>query len=368
MNTNNAAVRATERPLRQVSVEPLGRARATSQELSPNNWFVAARSDQLKKDPLSRTILGRSIVLYRTTGGDVVAMEDRCPHKSVALSMGRVQGDSIQCPYHGWQFDPSGTCVDVPCHSPGERLPKCSVPSYVAVEQDDWIWVHLGDRDVVHVDPPRYPKTARYGWFELHNVMDAPIDLILENGFDCSHTGFAHEGLFRSAPKDFIRARIEERPTGVSVETLDETGPATGRDARSFLGRKKSIRHIDELILPHTVKVDYWIGRSAHIVTILVCTPEDEYTTRVYTRMGVRYGVLTWPVTAFIYLLTRKVVSQDKAILHNQAERIRCFGERSFRSTVADQPSTWLLRTLRDNNRGRFPPRQLRSREVVYRL
>lgn len=341
--------------------------RATSCELSPDNWFVAARSDQLKGAPLSRTILGRSLVLYRTAEGGVVAMEDRCPHKNVALSMGRVHGDSIQCLYHGWMFDPSGACVDVPCHSPAEKLPRCAVPTYASVEQDDWIWVHLGDHDSIEAGPPRYPKARGYGWFELHNVMRAPIDLILENGFDCSHTGFAHEGLFRSAPKNFITARIEQTPTGVRVETLDEKS-SEGKDARSLLGKNKRIRHIDELILPHTVKVDYWLGKTTHIVTILVCTPEDQHTTRVYTRMGVRYPGLTWPVTAFIYLLTRKVVSQDKAILHSQAERIRRFGQRAFRATVADQPATWLLRTLRDNNRGKYPPTQLGRRNVVYKL
>src|SRR5207249_6545831 len=65
------------------------------------------------------------------------------------------------------------------------------------------------------------------------------------------------------------------------------------RDWSSDVCSSDPMRHIDEVILPHTLRVDYWIGDHAHVVTILVATPEDDYRTRVYTRMGVRYGWLT---------------------------------------------------------------------------
>src|SRR5207249_1335481 len=86
--------------------------------------------------------------------------------------------------------------------------------------------------------------------------------------------------------------------------------------------------------------VDYWIGDHAHVVTILVATPEDDYRTRVYTRMGVRYGWLTPLVTRYVQWVTRKVVAQDIAILNSQAERIRRNSRRPYRR----MRSAWLLR------------------------
>jgi len=330
-------------------------------------WYVAARSDQLGPQPLARTVLGHSIVLYRTAAGRVAAMEDRCPHKNVALSIGAVVGDTLQCRYHGWRFDPAGACVDVPCHSPDEKLPRCAIRPYAVVEQDDWIWVNLAEPGAAIGAPPRYPMDSRYGWFELHNVMDAPVDLILENGMDCSHTGFAHRGLFRSEPTTYATAHIEETPTGVRVETSEPASEAT-RDVRSLLGLKRQVRHVDELILPHTLRVDYWMGDLAHIVTILVCTPEDDRQTRVYTRMGVYYRAITWLMTPFVHRITRKVVAQDKAILENQAATIRRFGGRAFRTVVADQPATWIQRAIRRHLEGRDSSETLRRREVVYKL
>jgi phenylpropionate dioxygenase-like ring-hydroxylating dioxygenase large terminal subunit len=347
---------------------------STAQMISPENWFVAARSDQLsRRKPLARKILGRPLVIYRTASGGVAVLEDRCPHKNVPLSLGKVRGDSIECPYHGWKFGPSGALESIPCDSPGEKLPECSVPPRVALERDGWVWVWMGEAKPLDL-PPAYPKSRDHGWFELHNVMQAPVDLILENGVDCSHTGFVHKGLFRSEPTQYIRARIEETSTGVSVETFGEQASGDGkRDARLLArGSKKPIRHIDALILPHTVKVDYWMGSGAHIVTILICTPEDERTTRVYTRMGVYYPWgLTRLITPLVEILTRIVVRQDKRILNAQARCIEEFGGRSFKHVAADQPTAWLQRAFRANNEGRFARSAAeapRSKEVTYKL
>ncbi|MFN0180919.1 MAG: Rieske 2Fe-2S domain-containing protein [Gemmatimonadales bacterium] len=331
-------------------------------------WYVAARSEELRRAPLSRRILGQSVVLYRDSRGAPVGLEDRCPHKNVALSIGTVRGDRIVCRYHGWSFDPGGRCVDVPCHSPEEHFPTCTVPRHPAVERDGWIWIWMGEPANPPAPPPAHPMTPGYRWFELHNLMAAPLDLILENGLDCSHTGFAHDGLFRSAPTRFAEARIEETPTGIRVETV-EPPPERTRDFRSLLsGRRRAVRHVDEIILPHTLRVDYHLGAGVHVVTILVATPEDEWTTRVYTRMGVRYGAITPLMTPVIRWITRRVVAQDRAVLENQAATLRAHGGRAFRTVVADQPATWFQRALRRHREGTFPPAELRRRTVRYKL
>ncbi len=330
-------------------------------------WLIAAQSEELPgSGPIARVVNGVPLVLYRDSAGCAVALEDRCPHKNVALSIGRVQGDTLQCRYHGWQFDATGRVVDVPCRSPDERLPYCRVPSFHAIERDGWIWVNLASPapDSITTQPPCYPRLSDHRWFELQYVVDAPVDLILENGLDCSHTGFAHEGLFRGAPKQFVTARIEETRTGVRAETLGED--TTGaKDARSMFGRRKAMRHIDEVVLPHTLLVDYWIGDTTHVATILVCTPEGGANgrTRVYNRTGVRYGRFTPLAALYLRWLARRVVAQDVAILNSQAERIRRFGERDFRAVSADLAASWMHRAYR-----RDVNAPLRRRDVVYKL
>lgn len=329
-------------------------------------WLIAAQAQEVGARPLARVVNGVPLVLYRDGEGRVVALEDRCPHKNVALSLGRVQGGTLQCRYHGWRFDPEGRVVEVPCRSPDERLPACRVPSFGAIEADGWIWVNLAHPDSITTRPPGYPRLPDHRWFELQYVVDAPVDLILENGLDCSHTGFAHEGLFRGAPKQLVTARIEETPSGVRAETLGED--TTGaRDARSMFGRRKVMRHVDEVVLPHTLLVDYWIGDTTHVATILVCTPEGPDRTRVYNRTGVRYGRFTPLATLYLRWLAARVVAQDVAILNSQAECIRRFGAREFRAVSADLAATWMHRAGRQLATGRGPA-SLRRRDVVYKL
>jgi phenylpropionate dioxygenase-like ring-hydroxylating dioxygenase large terminal subunit len=332
-------------------------------------WMIAAQTEEVRTQPVARIVDGVALVLYRDSTGAIVALEDRCPHKNVALSLGRVQGSTLQCRYHGWRFDGAGCVVDVPCRSPDEKLPNCRVPRFRAVERDGWIWVNLADPDSVITEPPSYPRLPDHRWFELQYVVDGPVDLILENGLDCSHTGFAHEGLFRGAPKQFVTARIEETPTGVRAETLGED-TAGAKDTRSLFGagRNQKMRHIDEVVLPHTLLVDYWIGAAAHVATILVCTPEGNGRTRVYNRTGVRYGWLTRLIALYMRWLVPRVVAQDVAILNSQAERIRRFGERDFRAVSADLAASWMHRAYRQLETGHDADAPLKRRDVVYKL
>ena len=78
-----------------------------------NAWYVAAWETEIGDTPLARTILNEPVVMFRT-GDSVVALEDRCCHRALPLSMGQVVGDHIRCGYHGLEFDAAGACVKVP--------------------------------------------------------------------------------------------------------------------------------------------------------------------------------------------------------------------------------------------------------------
>jgi vanillate O-demethylase monooxygenase subunit len=79
-----------------------------------NYWYVAATDAEISHKPLGRMILGEPIVLFRAEDGTPVAFEDRCPHRHLPLSMGRLVGDTLQCLYHGLRFGRDGRCVYIP--------------------------------------------------------------------------------------------------------------------------------------------------------------------------------------------------------------------------------------------------------------
>ena len=136
----------------------------------PDHWYPLAWSRELKRGKtLAVRFAGEPIVLVRPESGPVFALEDRCAHRQVPLSKGVVQGDAIRCCYHGWTYDGTGCCIDVPYLGKG-KLPN-GVRSYPCREAGGLILVFPGDparADEVplpglgSVADPRY-KTRRFG-------------------------------------------------------------------------------------------------------------------------------------------------------------------------------------------------------------
>ncbi|MBL8381814.1 MAG: aromatic ring-hydroxylating dioxygenase subunit alpha [Burkholderiales bacterium] len=108
-----------------------------------NCWYAAAWAGEVGDRLLARTILDVPMVFFRDSAGRPAALLDRCPHRLLPLSMGRLRGDSIECGYHGLTFDCSGRCVRAPGQ---ERIPPAArVPSYPAVDHLGMVWVWPGD-------------------------------------------------------------------------------------------------------------------------------------------------------------------------------------------------------------------------------
>ena len=90
-----------------------------------NAWFAACPSSRLAaKEPRAVSLLGEPLVVYRDADGKPHALEDRCCHRGVQLSLGRItkQGH-LACGYHGWEYDGSGRCVHVPSLCSGTPVP-----------------------------------------------------------------------------------------------------------------------------------------------------------------------------------------------------------------------------------------------------
>ncbi len=119
----------------------------------PDHWYPLAWSREVKIErPFAASFAGEPIVLVRPKSGAVFALEDRCAHRQVPLSKGVVNGDSVRCCYHGWSYDASGRCVDVPYLGKG-KLPN-GVKSYPCHEVDGLIFIWPGSK------PPVAPPQA----------------------------------------------------------------------------------------------------------------------------------------------------------------------------------------------------------------
>lgn len=159
-----------------------------------NAWYVAAIDREVGRKPLARTLLGKAVVLYRKEDGTPVALEDRCCHRHVPLSLGVVVGDDLRCGYHGLRFDASGACVEIPGQA---NIPtQARVRSYPVVERWHWLWVWMGDP--AKADPARIPDwwwADHPEWACTHpDVVHVKChyQLVNDNVLDVSHLQYVH--------------------------------------------------------------------------------------------------------------------------------------------------------------------------------
>src|SRR5262245_47973785 len=103
------------------------RQKARSAGMDPNFWYAVEQSKRLPRGKVIEVqFWGRSIAVFRGQDGEVRAMENRCAHRSVKLSLGRVENCSLACPYHGWKYDETGIASiphDTFGHNPKFRIP-----------------------------------------------------------------------------------------------------------------------------------------------------------------------------------------------------------------------------------------------------
>ncbi|MCR9125122.1 MAG: aromatic ring-hydroxylating dioxygenase subunit alpha [Rhodobacteraceae bacterium] len=184
-----------------------------------NAWYVAAWNHEVADGPRQIKVLGEKIVTFRNSRGEPVALADSCPHRKLPLSRGRVQGDTIECGYHGLTFDCSGACVRVPGQ---DTIPaRASVRAYPVVQRYGMVWIWMGDPALA--DPDTIFEVAHYddpAWgINRGDAMDFDCNylLITDNLLDPSHVAWVHQSSFGNAACEEEPLAVDASDTGVTV-------------------------------------------------------------------------------------------------------------------------------------------------------
>jgi len=299
-------------------------------------WYIAAESHQIKNEPVAVTAMGERMVLFRVENGTIAALEDRCSHRNMALSDGKVSGACVTCPYHGWQFDAAGRCVQIPSLGSAKRLSNHSVRAYPVSEHDGYVWVYPGE-SIPESGPFRFPNYATEGWtsFRMRTRFRASVEACLENFLDCPHTVYVHQSWFRNHDTRELSATVRSFADSVEVEFQGE--PITGSlVSRLFFPKGKSLRHTDRFLMPNISRVDYDFGPGRHFIITSQCTPLGDYETEVHTVITYSFGRIGSLVRVLLEPICRRIIQQDVDILGAQTEQIHKFGGERFHHIDTD--------------------------------
>jgi phenylpropionate dioxygenase-like ring-hydroxylating dioxygenase large terminal subunit len=177
-------------------------------------WYPAARSAEIRGQKLvTAMLLEVPLVLGRTAGGKVFAMRDSCPHRGIPLSYGRLDGEALECSYHGWRFEAcSGRCVEIPSLTSQDKLKveRIFAGSYPCEERDGYVWVYMSSRgrgagentpgarqaETVPAAPALDVFGGKYRITHLSCDLPSHIDHGIIGLMDPAHGPFVHQSWF----------------------------------------------------------------------------------------------------------------------------------------------------------------------------
>jgi vanillate O-demethylase monooxygenase subunit len=308
-----------------------------------NQWYIAGFAWELETSAvIARTLLNRPIVLFRMPDGRAAALEDRCCHRSLPLSCGKVEERGLRCGYHGLLFAADGVCVEIPGQ---EKIPpKCKVRNYTLSEQDQILWLWFGDDDHPQPtqDPPHYPwhSDKRYEFRGDVYHYDAPYQLIHDNLLDLSHLGYVHLRTIGGDPSTHMQAEMKVDSAGNTVRVIrhmrDSKPPATYADAWPFKGNIDRWQEI-EFDVSH---LRIWTGAvdtnteplsdpergGFHMRGLHGVTPETENTTHYFWTMSTNRRPDGGSNMTQVFDQTALTFDEDKVIIEAQHRNLQRFG------------------------------------------
>jgi phthalate 4,5-dioxygenase len=187
-------------------------------------WIPVVFPDELSSDgdPQRVRLLGEDLIAFRDTAGRPGLIQNNCPHRGASLFFGRNEDSGLRCVYHGWKFDVSGACVDMP-NEPGESDFKSRVRAraYPCREWGGVVWAYMGERSV----PPPLPLLewatvpAEQRHFPWRAIRQCNWAQALEGDMDTSHAYFLHGRVIVEDPNRFGNYHADRAPRLFVVDT-----------------------------------------------------------------------------------------------------------------------------------------------------
>ena len=286
-------------------------------------WTPVAMSSELRADrPLARTVAGTPVVLFRGRDGSPAALLDRCPHRGVALSLGKVKDGCVECPFHGWTLTPAGDVCHVPWN-PDAKLDTLTGVAFPVLERAGQVWLYTATEAPSQSEPEVHESLLRADVRVSGQVVvwNTHWTRAMENMLDWPHLPFIHAGTIGRDMKRQSGARmdIDWEPTAWGAHTRIQIDGVAQPGALDFRWPNQM-----NLFLPLK-------GRT--MIMQVACVPIDATRTRMLLMMArdfLRPAMFDWVFNRS----NLKIALEDQAVVESSfpAEIPPAKDERSVRT------------------------------------
>ena len=289
----------------------------------PKQWYAVLDSSEVKAGkPLGVTRMGEKLVFWRDSAGKIYCLQDFCPHRGVALSLGAVVDGRLQCPFHGFEYDGQGQCCLVPSNGKNAPMPKqIKTGSYLTFEAHGFIFIWWGNAPVDLKSPRFFDNLDGMSYASARDLWKTHYSRAIENQLDVAHLPYVHHNTIGRG----VGALVD----GPWVEWDGQDKFKLFMSNRSDDGSRP--RKAEEMPRPQS---NFWLefifpnlwqnhlGNSARVVVAFV--PVDQENTLMYLRFYQKF--LTTPLLRD--LLNRasmpfnlRILHQDRSVVESQVPR-----------------------------------------------
>ena len=310
-HANNAANTNEQPPDFETARNRRQKVRAAG--LDPNYWYAVEHDSALKPGKVVGVkFWGKSVALFRDTNGQLHAIEDRCAHRQLKLSLGHVDGCRLVCNYHGWAYDGCGRVVDIPHELFGRKMPSFKVGSYAVRQRYGLIWVFFGDpNEADRVAMPEIPELEgpdRWACVPIDFTWRAHHSMIIDNVSDFTHA-YLHRKYRPFSDAKLTQLEAQDERVLLSYNTKVGGGKISGL----FVDRGNVDTNSMRLCYEYPYQWSDTDGQIKHWCMVL---PIDRQTTRVFFLFYFKsfkvpflpFSVPRWLMTPLLHLSNRLMI------------------------------------------------------------
>ncbi|MCP6760145.1 MAG: aromatic ring-hydroxylating dioxygenase subunit alpha [Fischerella sp. CENA71] len=305
------------------------RQKVRSSGMNPDYWYAVEYDHAIKPGQVVEIQFWKtSIALYRGQDSKLRALENRCVHRQLKLSLGEVDGCNLACYYHGWQYNEEGRLVETPHDLFDNRMPSCKISTYAVKVRYGLIWIFPGDPALAEIrqipDIPELEGKNPWACVPLDFTWQAHHSMIIDNVSD-----FTHAYLHRKY-RPFVDAKLTKCETvSDRVFVSYDTQVGTGLISGLFVDRQRVNTNSMELCYEYPYQWSNTDGKIKHWCFIL---PINERTTRTFflfyfdalripfTKVRIPQWLMTFVLRIANLLLIKPLLSQDGVAVEAEQE------------------------------------------------
>lgn len=285
-----------------------------------NQWYVVLESNEVKAGKLLGVKrLGKSLVFYRETDGSIVCMEDKCSHRGVKLSIGKLNDNCVMCPFHGFEFNSQGECIKIPANGKDSKVSKrFNVKTYPTYETNDFIFIYNGEE--TETVPEYFTDLEQMTYKTSRNLWETHYSRAIENQLDVVHVPFVHKKTIGRGNKTLVNGpatKIDDEKMTIYVYNQVDVGqtPLKATEMTDF----------DNYFTLKFMMPNLWQNKISDKLRIVAAfVPVDDTNTIIYLRTHqafVHLPLVNNIVLNMLNLFNLKVLNEDKRVVMTQTPK-----------------------------------------------